>query len=229
MKPPFPTQAEIVGAAAFALLVLHIQKLYDVMLQDDVSSVAQRNELTQYLDQMKVGKGLKTKIMRYISYASHMHTYSSFDDHDPRFAGLTRALKVELRVEIFRPILLRNPIFNKVPATAITAIAQQVLSRPCSPGERFIEDGTYGDCMFIILAGKVKVLDGTGAEFKVLRWSDVNNVKYAGAERDERGGLLPSFLPSVLSLARLPTTSSERDGHPPQTRRLVNDPTEPPD
>ena len=28
----------------------------------------------------------------------------------------------------------------------------------------------------IVLAGKVKVLDGTGAEFKVLRWSDVNNV-----------------------------------------------------
>ena len=168
--------AEIVGAAAFALLVLHIQKLYDVILMEDVSSVAQRNQLTTYLDQMKVHKGLKTKIMRYISYAAHMHTYSSFDDDDPRFLGLTKALKLELRVEIFRPILLRNPIFNRVPGAAITAVARQVLSRPCSPGETFIDPGAYGDCVYIVLAGKVKVLDGTGAEFKVLRWSDVNNV-----------------------------------------------------
>jgi len=168
--------AEIVGAAAFALLVLHIQKLYDVILMEDVSSVAQRNQLTTYLDQMKVHKGLKTKIMRYISYAAHMHTYSSFDDDDPRFLGLTKALKLELRVEIFRPILLRNPIFNRVPGAAIAAVARQVLSRPCSPGETFIDPGAYGDCVYIVLAGKVKVLDGTGAEFKVLRWSDVNNV-----------------------------------------------------
>ena len=143
---------------------------------EDVSSVAQRNQLTTYLDQMKVHKGLKTKIMRYISYAAHMHTYSSFDDDDPRFLGLTKALKLELRVEIFRPILLRNPIFNRVPGAAITAVARQVLSRPCSPGETFIDPGAYGDCVYIVLAGKVKVLDGTGAEFKVLRWSDVNNV-----------------------------------------------------
>ncbi|KAJ1460271.1 hypothetical protein M885DRAFT_24871 [Pelagophyceae sp. CCMP2097] len=168
--------AEIIGATAFALLVMHIQKLYDVLIEDDGNNVRQRNDLAVYLDQMHVRRSLKGKVMRYLSYKAHTHSYTSFNDADPRMSGLTPALKLELRLEIFRPILARNAVFSNVPEAALNAMARHIVSRPCSPGEFFIERGAYGTHCAFLLAGKLKIVDGGGQDFKVVRATDANNV-----------------------------------------------------
>ncbi|KAJ8604292.1 hypothetical protein CTAYLR_002508 [Chrysophaeum taylorii] len=172
--------AEVIGASSFALLVMHIQKLYDVIVQEDGVTVKRRNDIMMYLDQMQVKRDLKNKIMSYLSYETNLHTYSSFDDNDPRFQGLTDALKVELRVEVFLPILRRSLVFRKVPGELTHAMARNMHSRPCSPGEAVITPGTYRERTYIILAGELLIADdGIDEEHhrpSTMRWNDANNV-----------------------------------------------------
>lgn len=181
--------AEMLGASSFALLVMHIQKLYDVVVQDTGVSIKQRNELMMYLDQMKVCKPLKSKIMGYLSYEANMHTYSSFDDDDPRFSRLNDALRLELRVEVFAPILRRSLVFRNASERLTSVMAESMRSRSCSPGETVVHPGSYREQAYLVLTGAINIFY-SAPQYPAKSVADANSARMHSSDSNNVIGIV---------------------------------------
>jgi len=169
---------EFVGTMAFALLVMHIQKLYEVY-HDEAGlggHANERDELSRYMDAMRVGVGLRRRVHKYLNYAARAHPYSSFDDEDPLFAPLSPKLRADLRLAVVCPILARVPAFARESRARVAAVAAVVDFVACSPGERIVGRGAYGDALVVVLTGRVAVVDGDGLVARTTSGADAGNV-----------------------------------------------------
>jgi CRP-like cAMP-binding protein len=98
---------------------------------------------------------LQTKVLDYISY-----TYSSRDQQEELnsfFEMLSPSLKQEVAMNLFRDVLILNPIFSDRP-DIIESLLFKMHPVLCKPEIAVFRRGDKGNCMYFISRGSVKII-----------------------------------------------------------------------
>lgn len=143
--------ASIVIAALFGHMTLLLQSLNHKTSKFH----EQLDTANQAMTNIGLPLDLQTKVLDYISY-----TYSSRDQQEELnsfFDMLSPSLKQEISMNLFREILLSNPVVSES-SGIISQLLFKLSPVLCKPETAVFRRGDKGDCMYFIARGSVKVI-----------------------------------------------------------------------
>ena len=122
----FTLCAEIVGLCFFVLLLQEITSVYEESRRQVTEKNAVKDEIIQFLkravpssnsEESDVKEELIDKIVAFLQFKGNSSSSREFDvDLSPNFAELSEALQEEIKVAVFRPMLMEVRMFGRCSA-----------------------------------------------------------------------------------------------------------------
>lgn len=104
--------AEVFGLAVFAMLLDQINKLSDVMNEEQHNFNETKNHVVAFLKRNLLPTSLQQNVIAYLHFKTHSISGRYFRDDDPRFTHLSLPMRQQIRREIFVPILKGVRVFG---------------------------------------------------------------------------------------------------------------------
>jgi hypothetical protein len=148
---------EIVGVGMFSYIIANVSSLISNL--DIARSAYQRrlDEVNAYLRSQRIPLELQERVRDYYSYLWEKQrgiSASSILDDIPR--GLSQ----EILMFLNREVVNRVDLFRGASDLFLRESVQLLRPKVFLPGEFIIRQGEYGDCMYFLTSGEVRVLIG---------------------------------------------------------------------
>ena len=99
----FVILCEVFGLCFFALLIESVNNVNSVMGGAEQESNDTKNGLVQFMNQNNLPDELVAACVRFLNFYYGTLSGNAFDEHDPRFATLSPALKSEIKIMLYKP------------------------------------------------------------------------------------------------------------------------------
>jgi hypothetical protein len=148
---------EVLGVGMFSYIIANVSSLISNL--DIARSSYQRrmDEVNAYLRAQRIPTELQERVRDYYSYLWEKHRGISastvLDD-------IPRGLSQEILLFLNREVVNRVDLFRGADELFLRESVQLLRPRVFLPGEYIIRQGEYGDCMYFLTSGEVRVLVG---------------------------------------------------------------------
>jgi voltage-gated potassium channel len=148
---------EVLGVGMFSYIIANVSSLISNL--DIARSSYQRrmDEVNAYLRAQRIPTELQERVRDYYSYLWEKHRGISastvLDD-------IPRGLSQEILLFLNREVINRVDLFRGADELFLRESVQLLRPRVFLPGEYIIRQGEYGDCMYFLTSGEVRVLVG---------------------------------------------------------------------
>lgn len=149
---------ELFGVGMFTYVIANVSSL--VANLDIAKSSYQRrlDEVNAYLRAQRVPPGLQDRVRDYYSYLWATQRGVTASDV---LGDIPKSLSQEILLFLNRGMLDRVEIFKGADELFVRESVQLLKPRVFLPGEHVIRQGEYGDCMYFLTSGEVRiVIDG---------------------------------------------------------------------
>jgi hypothetical protein len=157
----------------------------------------EKHELVTWMSDNKIESDLLNRVLNFVHFReTHKHHY--FDVAKiAMFNELTEPMKNELKIQLFLPHLVKLRMFGGKPSGKHGAetgrksirtpaetppidffhgLASNMTTSPAAIGDIIVEDGNYGDSLYILLTGAANVVDTTSDPADESVWEDILEV-----------------------------------------------------
>lgn len=148
---------EIVGVGMFSYIIANVSSLISNL--DIARSAYQRrlDEVNAYLRSQRIPMELQERVRDYYSYLWEKQRGISASTV---LEDIPRGLSQEILMFLNREVVNRVDLFRGASDLFLRESVQLLRPRVFLPGEYIIRQGEYGDCMYFLTSGEVRVLIG---------------------------------------------------------------------